>query len=124
MATVWSESNIINSLSLYLAGQLLAAGFLVYWHERDALQINTSPTGWYLQYSQNYQTYLANSTFQAAHAAAVGIVTMVDSIPANPRFVKRLTSDASVGPADAITVPAVSIEVGPAIPVQNYELGT
>ena len=39
---LFSESNIINTLSLYLATQLLAAGYLIYWYEADAVQINTS----------------------------------------------------------------------------------
>jgi hypothetical protein len=120
----YSETNILNSLTLYLATKFLAAGFLIYWHARDAVQINTTSSGWYLQYSQNSSTYLADPTFAAAYAAAKGLVTFVDGIPAVPRFIVRLTSDQSIGPADAVPVPAVSVEIGASVPLANYELGS
>jgi len=120
----FSESNVLNSVALYLASKLFAAGYLVYWHKRDAVQINTSSTGWYLTYSANRATYLADPTFAAAYAAAKGLVTFVDTIPAVPRFITRLTDDTSVGPADAVPVPAMAIALGAPVPLAQVEIGT
>lgn len=117
----FSESNIVNSLSLAMATQLLAAGYLVYWQYRDVVQTNA---GWYPQWSVNRTAYLADVTFAAAVAGAQGLMTVVTEIPAAPRFVVRLISDTSVGATGEISVPTCSVEVGSAIPTANYELGT
>lgn len=120
----FSESNVLNSLSLYVASKLLASGYLLYWHKRDAVQIADSSTGWYTEWSKNGATYLANSTVAAAFSAARGLVTLTGEIPAVPRFIIRLIDDTSIGPADVVSVPTLSIEVGPAIAVSDYELGS
>lgn len=122
-AALFSETNIVNSISQYLATQLLAAGYLLYWHHIDAVQINGTSTGWYLNWSVNGATYLAQPTVQTVFTAARGLLTLTGEIPAVPRFVIRLIDDTSIGPADVVAVPTLSVEVGPALPVSNYELG-
>lgn len=118
---LYSESNVLNSLSSFLAGQLLADGYLLYYQRRDVLQTGA---GWYPEWSVHRATYLADASFAAALAAARGVLTLTAEIPAEPRFITRLISDASVGAPDEVTVPTLSIEVGPPIVTGNYELGT
>lgn len=117
----FSTSNIINSLSVYLAGKLLASGYLVYWHYRDFVQ---TTDGAYYQYSTNASTYLADPTFVSRYSTAKALVTLTDSIPADPRHIVRPTTDGSVGPPETVTVPVLSISVGDAVPIANYEVGT
>jgi hypothetical protein len=118
----FSESNIANSVALYVADQLLAANYLLYWQDRDLLQV--SPTAWYPEFSVHKATLLADPTVAAAIAAADGLLTVVQTLPALPRFVVRLIDDASVGDADVVPVPALAIELGPPVPLARYELGT
>jgi hypothetical protein len=120
----FSTTNISNSIALYLAANFLAKGYLVYYHARDAVQINTTSTGWYRNWSQNKATYLAPGTFATAWAAAKGVVTFVEAFPAEPRYTQRLISDTSIGAAGEITLPAISIDVRPEGGQDNYELGT
>jgi hypothetical protein len=122
LAEQLSEFNIVNSVSEYIAGKLLEAGYVVYWHARDALQLNA--TDWYFEYSTNYPTYLAVPAVLTAMNAAKGIVTLGRSLPAEPRFVARPTLDGSVLPQDAVGIPALSVEVGPAQIVEYLECGT
>lgn len=120
----YSELNIKTSLAVFLATQLIGQGYLVYWHRTDVLQTGTSSTDWWYQYSANRPTYQGNGTYAAKVAAAKGLVTMVDGIPAEPRFVTRLITDSSVGPADEVPVPAVSVELSGELPQDPYELGS
>lgn len=122
LAEQYSTSNISNSLSLYLAEWLLAAGYVIYWHRRDALQ--TSATDWYFDYSTTHPTLLADSAFRALLGVVTGIVTLTDSVPAEPRYLIRPIDDGSVPPMDAVMVPLVSVEVGPAIPLKSAEMGS
>lgn len=118
---LFSESNIVNTVAGYLAEQFITQNYLVYWHKRDAVQTDD---GWYYEWSINKTTYLADGTFAADVTAAVGMVSFVDGLPADPRFVTRLISDASIGPADEVPVPVVSIELSAEMHQENYELGT
>jgi hypothetical protein len=120
-AARFSEHNVVNSITTYLAIKLLSARYLVYWHERGAVQ---TPDGWYNEWEANKATYLADPAFASQVASARGLISLVRALPAVPRFVQRLTSDASVGPADVVAVPTISVELGAALPVANYELGT
>jgi hypothetical protein len=115
-----SEANLTNSVAEYLAGKLLDAGYLVYWQELDGVQ---TPDGWYYQYSTNSATYLADGTFGARAAAAVGMISLVPAIPAEPRFVTRPTVDGTVLPVNEIAIPALAIELRSAKPIMRYEIG-
>jgi len=119
----FSETNVVNSVALYLASKLIANGYLLYYHKRDVLQIADSPAGWYYQFSVNKAAILADPTVAAAVASAKGLVTVTDGLPAVPRFIQRLISDASIGPADVVSVPAVSVELSPVMLTESYELG-
>ena len=121
---LYSETNVVNSLSVHLAGQLLAAGYVVYWHQRDALQVNTTSSGWYYNYSTQFAAYWTNGAFQTLLQNAKGLVTLTDSIPAQPRFLQRPINDGSVPEADAVMAPTIAIKVGPAVDLGDYELGT
>jgi len=117
----YSETNVLNSLSLYLSAKLLASDYLLYWQHRDALQANA---GWYPQWEANKGSYLVDVGLSAEVANAQGLLTIVGSIPAVPRYVIRLIDDTSVGPPDVVSVPAVSVEVGPSLTAAAYEMGT
>lgn len=117
----FSEKNVQNSIALYLASKLLAAGYLVYWSLIDAVQTNA---GWYFQYSLNSATYLANPTYSAAITSAKGMVTLVNTLPAVPRFIVRPMNDGSVPADDEVAVPTIAVEIGSADVVRNYEMGT
>jgi hypothetical protein len=117
-----SEANVANSLSLYLAGQLLAAGYLLYWHTIDSVQTNV---GWYNEYSTKQATYLADSTFAAQVAAAKGLITLRGRTPANPTFITRLTNDGTVPIEDSeVPVPLWSVAISTPVIEQNLELGS
>ena len=123
-AEKFSTTNILNSVALYFASKLLQAGYLVYFHKRDVLMIADTPSGWYFQFSENKTAILADSTVQTAVAAAKGLITIVDGLPAVPRFVVRLIDDTSVGPAEIVPVPAASVELAAASPIEYLEIGT
>jgi len=120
----YSEPNVVNSVALHLADRLLAADYLLYWHRADALQIGPTGADWRFNFSTNRGAILADPEVATAVAGAVGLVTIVQALPADPRFVVRLIDDESVGPADVVTVPAVSVEVAAPVPVMEYEIGT
>lgn len=119
---LYSEFNIMNSIATYVAAQLLAAGYVVYWQARDLLQVGAST--WYQQYSTKSALYLADSGFLTLLQGKKGIVTLRQALPADPVFVARPTLDGSVLPPDAVATPALSIEIGPSQPIGHYELGT
>lgn len=122
--TQWSETNILNSVALYITSQFIAQGYVIYYHRQDAMQINTSATGWYYQWSTNKAAILADSAFAAALSAGKGLLTVVEALPAEPRFVERLISDASVGAADEVPVPALAFSLTSEQFQDGYELGT
>lgn len=120
----YSTSNILNSVSMYLADKLLEDGMLCYWHAADALQIDSTASGWYYDFNTNRSTILQDATVSAAVSACRGIVTILSAYPAEPRFIHRLISDASLGPADEVPVPALVVDVTPVQRTSSYELGT
>lgn len=117
----YSERNIANSAAAYLATQLVAANYLLYWYEQDAVE---TPDGWYPEYSTKSATYLANATFAARVAAAKGIVTLKGELTANPVFVTRHSSRGTLDGTEYIPIPAFAIEVSPPVVLRNAELGT
>lgn len=117
----FSTHNITNSLGRALGDLLLSKGYLVYWHQIDAVQTSTL---WYHAYSQNQAAYLADATFAAQVAAAKGLVTLRADISASPRFVVRHTVDGTVSGTETVPVPAVAIEVAEMVPRSRYEMGT
>jgi hypothetical protein len=117
----FSTSNITNSLGRALGDRLLTLGYLVYWHEIDAVQ---TPALWYHAYSVQQASYLADPTFAAAVASAKGLITVRADISALPRFVTRHTVDGTVPGQDMVPVPAISLEVEAALPLRNVEIGT
>lgn len=123
-AAEFSTSNILNSVSMYLADKLLSSSALCYWHAADALQITNTATGWYYEFNANRSTILADSTVASAVSTARGVVTMLSTYPAEPRFIHRLINDASLGPPDEVPVPVAVVDVTPVKRMQPYELGT
>jgi hypothetical protein len=115
-----TESNVENSVSIYLATLLLGANYLVYWHQSDALQ---TPDGWYFNYSALQTTYLADATLHARVVAAAGLITLRGDISAIPRYVTRPSRDGTVAGQDEVPIPLVAIEIGPSISLRNYEMG-
>lgn len=117
----YSESNIVNSLSIALANKLLLASYLVYWHKRDAVQ---TPDGMYFQWSTNYASYMADVTFAARVTAGKGMIALRDSLPAEPVFIQRHIQTAGPIKQNEVPVPALSVEVGPPVAIKDWELGS
>jgi hypothetical protein len=117
----FSSANVVNSLARAAADRLLEKGYLVYWHQIDAVQ---TPTLWYHAYAANQAAYLAAPAFAAELAAASGLVTIRADISALPRFVVRHTVDGTVPGPEAVPVPALAVELGPMRARGRYELGT
>jgi len=115
------EHDMLNSLATQVAANLITAGYLVYWHKQDAVQ---STSGWWTEYSVNYATYLVDATFGPEINGAKGIVTIIDALPAVPRFIKRPITDGSAPEVDEVPIPALSIDVGAEVPISNSELGS
>lgn len=120
----FSETNILNSVATYLAPKLLADGYLLYWQDRDILQIDGTATGFYFEFNTNRATILALPEVVTALGDARGILTIMQALPAVPRFVTRLIDDTSIGVADTVYVPAISIELDAPLVLENHELGT
>lgn len=117
----YSETNIVNSISTVLASNLLGVGYLIYWRLRDAVQ---TPDGWYFQWSTNYPTYMLDVTFAAKVNASQGLITLSDSLPAEPVFIQRPIQAAGPITQNTVVIPALSVEVGPPVPIRNWELGS
>jgi hypothetical protein len=120
--TQLSEFNVLNSVATLVAGRLVAAGYLPYFHARDTLQVD--PVTYHYAYSANQAALLANPGFQTLVANSRGIVTLAGSLPANPRFVSRPTGDGTVRPGDAAALPMMVVSVGSAFAIRPLELGT
>lgn len=99
----------------------MSDGYLVYWKERDAVETNA---GWYFQYSTNFTTYLVDGTFAAAVTAAKAMVSITLAFPASPQILQRHITEARSLSQNEIVVPALSLDLGPALAVGNIELGT
>lgn len=121
LVDLYSSRNVVNSVATYLAAQLLAAGYLVYWRDADAMQ---APAGWYTSYSTQAATYLADPVFSAAFNAAKGIVTLVQGETAFASFVTRPTNDGTVGTQNQVQIPAFGITIGPDVVLKPYEAGS
>lgn len=104
----YSETNLTSSLAVYLATQLLADGYLIYWHTIDAVQ---TPDAWYYNWSTDASTRLADPTLAAQVAAAVGLLTIAGKPTAKPIFPVRHTLDGSVPSENEVAVPYLSVEV-------------
>lgn len=111
----FSETNLASSMSVYLAGKLLAAGYLVYWHNIDAVQ---TPDGWYYQWSTKFAVYKLDSTVAARLASSRGLATLRPKPTAKPEFPTRHTLDGSVPSASELAVPCFFVKVS------EEELGT
>lgn len=116
-----SLTNLLNSVSTYLADQLRQAGYLIYWHEQDAVE---TASGWWPAYSVNQAAYAADATFAAQLAAATGLITLRGPLPANPAFVARPTNDGTVEGQSVVHVPGFAVELSDPTPVRPVELGT
>lgn len=117
----FSETNIVNSVSLVLAQRLMAKGYLIYWRHRDAVQ---TPEGWYYDWGTNFTAYMSDVAFAARVNGGTGLVVLSDSLPAEPVFVKRHIQVAGPIAQNEVPVPAISVEVGPAVVMTNWELGS
>lgn len=118
----YSEANISNSFALNLAGRLLAAGYLIFWHETDVVQ---TPDGFYYEYRANQQTYLADAAFAARVDSAKGLVTLKGKTSSNPEHPVRPTSDGTVSLIlSDIAIPSLSVEVGPQGNGKQVEIGS
>lgn len=117
---LYTIRNIENSLGTYLAAQLLADGYLVYWHAVDALQ---TQDGWYSQFSVNQVATLADPQVAARVAAAKGLMTLARDF-AFPPSVTRPTNEGRVAGQALIQVPAAAIRVEPDVALGLYEHGS
>lgn len=104
----WSEDNLTATVAQYLADQLLAVGYIVYWLPTDALQTNA---GWYYGWTANFVTYQADPAVQTILAAAKGMVTLKDATTAKVLYPTRHTVDGSVSAEDELQVPHLSVQV-------------
>jgi hypothetical protein len=121
LAAKYSEANVLNSVGLWLADRLRAAGYVLYWHRPDAVQLPDG-TWWYNYYAQA-ATYLANPAFATPFTASRGLVSLYEGWPANPTYLVRPTTDGSVPQQDAIVVPALALSLAEAVPHRNAQLG-
>jgi hypothetical protein len=104
----YSLSNQSNSLAEYLATELLAKDYLLYWRTIDALQ---TPDGVYGSFFANQSTILADPDVADALAASRGILTVLNMDAADPTLLKRPTSDGGViAPVD-VPLPSIVIAV-------------
>lgn len=118
----FSETNLANAVALVLADRLLEAGYLVYWHEIDAVQ---TPDGFYYEYSTAQATYLADPAFKARVDGAAGLLTLKGKVSSNPEYPVRPTSDATLSIAQSdVAIPSLAIEVGPQVNGRSLEVGS
>lgn len=117
----YSLSNLSNSVSEYLAAELLAQDYLLYWRTIDALQ---TPTAVYGNYFANQATILADAAVQTYLSNARGILTVLNGDAADPALLKRPTGDgAVVAPVD-VPVPSVVLAVSHLPNGELLELGS
>lgn len=121
MGATCSETNVANSVATFVTGKLLADGYLIYWHQIDALQ---TPTAWYPDYSVQQSVYRQDVAFNTLVQTASGILTVVGNTSAVPRVIARLPNDGTVPGPDTVAIPALSIAVGAPNAHTNYELGS
>lgn len=117
----YSTRNVSNSLSIVLADKLLAFGYIIYWPSVSAVQ---TLDGWYYQWNTAYASYAADSTFMAAWNNAKGLLSLVDHLPTEPRFVERPITVVGTIPQSEVLIPALSLEIGSAVEIYNAEIGS
>ena len=104
----YSLSNQSNSIAEYLATELLAKDYLLYWRTIDALQ---TPDGVYGSFFANQSTILADPDVADALADSRGILTVLNMDAADPALLKRPTSDGGViAPVD-VPLPSIVVAV-------------
>lgn len=116
----YSETNLATNIAVLLATNLLALGYLIYWHQTDALQ---TPDGYYYGWSTNFATLSGNSTLAARINAAKGLVTIRPQDTAKPVYPVRHTVDASVTNETEAQVPWLAVQVDAEQPVAFSGLG-
>lgn len=120
LAGQYSATNVLNSMASILASKFLSVNYIVYWHNRDAVQ---TLDGLYFSWSTNSATHMADPTFSARVAAADGMVSLAESVSASPTWISRPITTAGAISQDQLLLPVISVEVGPALPVRNYQIG-
>lgn len=95
----YSLDNLTVSMYVNLATQLRSAGWNVYWHASGELEAHTSGL-----------------------PAALGTVSLVQDIPANPTFISGLT-DGDYTRQDKIILPAAALRVAPPRKIARLGLG-
>lgn len=118
----YSTWNMESSLADHLATGLIAAGWLIYWYARDAVEVPGAFV--YPSWMSQHAIYEADSTFAAALAASKGIITLRSAVPANPVFITRLTNDGLEGKYESVSLPTIALELMPERQIRLWELGT
>ena len=121
LAEQYSDNNVLNSIALDLANKFLSVNYVVYWANRDIVQ---TLDGSYFGWSTNYATHMADGTFAARIAAADGMVSLTESLSASPTWILRPITTAGPIAQNEHLLPVISVEVGAAVPVRPYELGS
>lgn len=116
----FSETNLATNLAVFLASNLLALSYLVYWHQTDALQ---TPDGYYYGWSVNFNALKTNPTLAGRISAAKGLVTIRPQDTAKPVYPVRHTLDASVTDETEAQVPWLAVEVDAEKPATFSGLG-
>lgn len=104
----YSLTNLGNSVSSYLASQLVTAGYLIYWKPTDTLQVGMSA---YPSYFEQQETILGDPAVAAALSASRGIVSILNQDFSFPEFPVRPTSDGTVAAPEDAPVPLLSVQV-------------
>jgi hypothetical protein len=105
----YSLSNQSNSVAEYLAAELLAKDYLLYWRTIDALQ---TVDGVYGNFYANQATILADSNVADELANSRGILTVLNMDAADPALLKRPTNDGGVVTPIDVPLPSIVISVG------------
>lgn len=116
----FTENNLATNCAVYLAAQLIAQGYLIYWYATDALQ---SQDGFYYGWSTNFATLRTNPTLSSRIAAAKGLLTIRPKDSAKPVYPVRHTLDASVTEEIEVQVPWLAVEVDGEKPGEFTGLG-
>lgn len=104
----YSLSNQSNSVAEYLAAELLAKGYLLYWQSLDALQ---TPAGLYGNFYEDQAEILQDEDVAAALSTSRGILSILNMDAADPKPLKRPTNDGTVSAAVDLPIPSITIAV-------------
>jgi hypothetical protein len=108
MIQTYSESNISASLATFLANQLLAEGYVVYWYGIDAMQ---TQDGWYYDWSANFATLSTDLVVAPRLANARGMITLMGKTTAKRVYPARPTSEGSPSSDEEAQVPYLTLVV-------------